>query len=166
MATQEITMKAGLLMEAAQAHQQAAETALERLRSHTAGLDEVVRGEIRDTLLEELHALVDDVRGAQEALRALQRVAGLRLTFWSLGILSLASALPFALVYSVLPTAGQVAALSTRREELNEHIARLVQVGADVELRHCGVAQRLCVRIERSAPAYGEGRDFLVVKGH
>jgi hypothetical protein len=163
--TQEV-MNTGLLMETAQAHQQIAETALERLRNHTAGLDEVVRGEIRDTLLEELHGLVDDVRHAQAALRGLQRVAGLRLTLWTCGILALAAALPFALVYTVLPSAGEVAALSARREELNGHIARLVQEGADVELRRCGVAQRLCVRIERGAPAYGEGRDFLVVKGH
>jgi hypothetical protein len=159
-------MKAGLLMEAAQAHQQLAETALERLHAHTAGLDQVVRGEIRDTLLEELHALIDDVRRAQEALRTVQRAAGVRLTLWSFGIMLLAAAMPLALVYSVLPSAAQIAALSARREELNQHIAQLVQAGADLQLRHCGVAQRLCVRIDRSAPPYGESRDFLVVKGH
>ena len=49
-------MKLGLLMEAAQAQQGLAAQALERLREHTAGLDAVVREEIRATLIEELQA--------------------------------------------------------------------------------------------------------------
>ena len=50
----ETTMKFGLLMESAQAHQKLAETHLERLRAHTQDLDGVVRDEIRRTLVEEL----------------------------------------------------------------------------------------------------------------
>jgi hypothetical protein len=51
------TMKVGLLMESAQAHQKLAEGQLERLRAHTQDLDSVVRDEIRRTLVEELRAL-------------------------------------------------------------------------------------------------------------
>jgi hypothetical protein len=35
-----------------------------------------------------------------------------------------------------------------------------------MELRRCGDAQRLCVRVDRSAPAYGAGADFFIVKGY
>jgi hypothetical protein len=159
-------MQAGLLMEAAQAQQELAAGALQRLREHAAGLDEVVRGEIRHALLEELHALTADVQRAQESLRALQRRAGIQLMLWSVLVMTLAAGVPFALVYSVLPTGAQVAALSVRRELLETRMAHLTQAGADLELRHCGTTQRLCVQIERGAGSYGDGRDFLIVKGH
>jgi len=84
------TLKLGLLMEAAQAQQTLAATALDRLREHTAGLDRVVREEIRATLLEEMQALDEESRRAAEALRRLQRTANLRLILWSTTVLSLA----------------------------------------------------------------------------
>ena len=61
------TLKLGLLMEAAQSQQTLAATTLERLREHTAGLDAIVREEIRATLLEEMRALYEDSRRAAEA---------------------------------------------------------------------------------------------------
>ena len=82
------TLKLGLLMEAAQAQQTLAATALDRLREHTAGLDRVVREEIRATLLEEMQALDEESRRAAEALRRLQRTANLRLILWSTTVLS------------------------------------------------------------------------------
>ena len=45
-AIDDATMKFGLLMESAQAHQKLAETHLEKLRAHTQDLDGVVREEI------------------------------------------------------------------------------------------------------------------------
>jgi hypothetical protein len=33
-------------------------------------------------------------------------------------------------------------------------------------LRHCGDAQRLCVRVERAAPRYGEGGEYAIVQGY
>ena len=45
-------------------------------------------------------------------------------------------------------------------------IARLTQQGGHVELRRCGAARRLCVRVDRGAPMYGEAADYLVVKGY
>jgi hypothetical protein len=162
----EDTVQAGLLMEAAQAQQQLAESALERLREHAAGLDGVVRGEIRDALLEELHALIDDVRQAQAALHALQRAASARLACWSMAITSLACAVPLILTYRVLPNAADVAALGAQRTALEMRLAQLARAGADLELRRCGAAERLCVRIDRSAGAYGDSHDFLIVRGH
>jgi len=66
-------------MEAAQEQQTLATTTLDRLREHTAGIDAIVRQEIRATLLEELQALDEDSRKAAEALRRLQRTVNLRL---------------------------------------------------------------------------------------
>jgi len=160
------TLKLGLLMEAAQSQQTLAATALDRLREHTAGLDAIVREEIRATLLEELRALTDDSRRTAEALRRLQRAANLRLIAWSAAVLTLSSLVPFASAWWLLPTRAEIQALGAKRDELTANIARLTRQGANLELRHCGTAQRLCVRVERSAPAYGAAGDFLVVKGY
>ena len=159
------TLKLGLLIEAAQAQQTLAAATLDRLREHTAGLDGVVREEIRSTLLEEMRALAEDSHGAAEALRRLQRSAKLRLASWAAGVLSLVSLLPFALFWWLLPTRDEIQTLTARRDELSANIARLSRQGAGVELRRCGVRQRLCVRVDRSAPAYGPAGDFLIVKG-
>jgi hypothetical protein len=35
-----------------------------------------------------------------------------------------------------------------------------------MELRRCGAAGRLCVRVDRKAGTFGEGGEFLVVKGY
>lgn len=157
-------MQAGLLMEAAQTQQQLVQSSLERLRAHTSGLDEVVRSEIHDTLVEELHSLVSEVHAGERALRALQRAAGLRITFVSLALMSLAAVLPLLVLGRVLPTPAELEALRARRALLEENIARLRQAGGTLELRRCGAQRRLCVRVERSAAVYGAERDFLIVK--
>ena len=163
---EEETLKLGLLMEAAQSQQTLAATTLERLREHTAGLDAIVREEIRATLLEELQALYEDSHRAAEALRRLQRTADLRLIAWSAAVLTLASLVPCAIAWWLLPTRAEVQALGARRDELTANIARLSRQGGNLELRHCGTTHRLCVRVERTAPAYGEAGDFLIVKGY
>jgi len=160
------TLKLGLLMEAAQAQQTLATTTLERLREHAAGLDAIVREEIRATFLEEMKALGEDSYRAAHALRRLQRTATVRLVSWGAAVLSLAALLPFTLAWSLLPTRSEIQSLTARRDEMTANIARLSGQGGRVELRHCGTEQRLCVRVERSAPAYGAAGDFLVVKGY
>jgi hypothetical protein len=160
------TLKLGLLMEAAQAQQSLAATTLDRLREHTAGLDAIVREEIRTTLLEEMRALAEESRGAAEALRRLQRSANLRVVAWSVAVLTPVSLIPCAIAWWLLPTRADIQALVARRDELTANIARLARQGGNVELHHCGTNRRLCVRVERSAPPYGEAGDFLVIKGY
>jgi hypothetical protein len=160
------TLKLGLLMEAAQAQQTLAATTLDRLHEHAAGLDAIVREEIRATLLEETQSLCEESRRAAQALRSLQRTANLRVIAWGAAILSLASLVPCAISWWLLPTHGEIQALLERRDELTANIARLSRQGGNVELRHCGSAQRLCVRVERSAGAYGAAGDFLILKGY
>jgi len=159
------TMKLGLLLEAAQAQQTLAAGALERLREQTAGLDAIVREEIRATILEEMQSLADDSRRAAQALRSLHKTANLRLLASGAAMITLSALVPCAIASWWLPSRAEVAALRAARDQLTTNIERLTRQGGRVELRHCGPAQRLCVRVDPSAPPYGEG-DFRVVKGY
>jgi hypothetical protein len=160
------TMKLGLLLESAQAHQTLAESILGKLRAHVADFEGIAREEIRHTLLEELHAVGEDAQRAAQKLRALRHTADLRMGFWTLGMAALSCAVPLALSHWVLPTRDEIAALSARRDELTARVAQLTREGGQIELRRCGSARRLCVRVDRKAPAYGEAGDFLVVQGY
>jgi hypothetical protein len=159
-------MKVGLLMESAQAHQKLAETHLERLRAHTQDLDGVVREEIRRTLIDELQELTAESTRAAQALRAMKRAANMRGLLWSAGIAVVCTAIPSAIAHWVLPSAGEIAALRAERDRLVQNVGRLQQRGGRVDWRHCGDAARLCVRIDRSAPAYGDRADYYIVKGY
>ena len=159
-------MRVGLLMEGVQAHQQLAEASLEKLRAHTRGLDEVVRDEIRRTLIDELQELTTENRRAVQSLVALRRAANARGVFISMGVAALGAFMLCALVRWALPSASEIAALRTQRDALTQSVARLEQRGGRVEWRRCGPLARLCVRVERKAPTYGEQADYWVVKGY
>lgn len=160
----------GLLMETAQTHQGLVDTALERLRAHTHGLDAVVREEIRRTLIEELQTLVCETGEAARALRALGRATNLRTAAWSVGIATLASALALSMIVGaarvLLPSPTEITALTAQRAELSAAVARLERRGGRIDLRRCGDAQRYCVRIDRKAPAFGQQGDYLIVAGY
>ena len=163
---EDTTVQLGLLMEAAQSQQQLAAAALARLDEHVRGLDAVVRETVSHTLLEELQALADDSRHTAQALRELRRATGARLALVSGAIAAVSAAVPLTFSWWLVPTAAEITSLRTSRAELAADIARLTAQGGRVQLRRCGTAQRLCVRVERTGPAYGDGADFLVVKGY
>ena len=150
------TMKFGLLMESAQAHQRLAESHLEKLREHTQDLDDVVRGEIRRTLIEELQAVTAESARTARALRDMNRVANVRGVIWNLGLAVLCTAIPGAFAHWMLPSASDVAALRARRDALAQNVTELERRGGKAEWRRCGEAARFCVRIDRRAPRYGE----------
>lgn len=158
------TVKLGLLMEAAHAQQTLAESALEKLNAHTRELDTVVRDEIRHTLVEELQVVMNEARRSAEALRRLRRSANLRVGLWSLGLTLVCSAMPLLLAWWLLPSPSEVIALRAKRDELAAAVARLEQRGARLDIRRCGGSNRLCVRVDRKAPTYGEAGDYVVVK--
>ena len=160
------TMKLGLLMESAQAHQRTAEAHLEQLRAHTRDLDDVVRDEIRRTLCEELAELTSETARAAGSLRRIRRAADLRALFWGAGIAVLATAIPAAFMHWALPSTDEIASLRLHRDRLKADVQRLEQMGGRTDWRHCGESGRLCVRVDRSAPAYGEKGDYFVVKGY
>ena len=64
----------------------------------------------------------------------------------------------------LLPSRAEVAALEVRRAQLLAALGAPGSFGASLDLRRCGAARRLCVRVDRKAPAYGEDADFLLVK--
>jgi hypothetical protein len=157
-------LKMGLLMESAQAHQKLAEGQLERLRAHTQDLDGIVRDEIRRTLVEELQGLRAEMTRAARALQRLRAGNALRGAAWSLGVAILCSAIPIAVARWVLPSTAEVAGLRARRDELTSNLTRLEQQGARIDWRHCGDSKRLCVRVDRKAPTYGDKGDYFVIE--
>jgi hypothetical protein len=162
----EQAMKLGLLMETAQAHQQLADASLNKLQAHTHDLDAIIREEVRRTLTDELQALSTDSRLAAQALQAIGRAANVRVALWSIGITTLCSGIASGAAWWVLPSQAQIAALRAKHDELATQISRLEQHGGRIDLRRCGEANRLCVRIDRKAPAYGAHGDYFIVKGN
>ena len=165
-AIDDTTMKVGLLMESAQAHQKLAESHLEQLCAHTQGLDAVVRDEIRRTLIEELHSLWAESKRATEAVRRIQGGATVRAGLWSTVIAILSIGIPMAIMRWALPSGSEVAALRLRRDELSASVAILEGRGGRIDWRHCGERARLCVRVDRKATTYGENADYFIVAGY
>jgi hypothetical protein len=162
----EATLRFGLLMESAQAHQKSAEAQLEKLRAHTDDLDGVVREEIRRTLVEELQILTAESTRAAQILRRAGRAAFVRGTVWSAVMAVLCTGIPAGIMRWALPSEVQIAALRTRRDELVASVATLERQGGRIDWRHCGARARLCIRVDRRTPAYGENADYYVVAGY
>jgi hypothetical protein len=160
------TMKLGLLMEAAQANQKAAEAGLKKLKAAANDLAAVVRDEVRRVVADELQSLAADSRRACEALHAVRRAANVRVVLWSVGMTTLCSIVPLGLACWILPSRAQIATLRARHDELATRIAELEERGGRIDLRHCGDGARLCVRVDRKAPMYGEKSDYLIVGGY
>jgi hypothetical protein len=160
------TAKFGLLLDTAQSQQELVATELERLQTHTRGLDEIVRAQIRRTLLEELSGLGAEGERAVSALRAVERVARQRFVaatllmaaIWALGVV--------LTVRCLVPSAAQISALRAERDRESAALALVGQQGGRIDVRRCGSDSRWCVRVDRRAPAYGESADYLIVKGY
>jgi hypothetical protein len=160
------TLKTGLLMEAAQAQQALAESVLDKLKRHMDSLDEVVRDEIRHALVEELQVLGNESQRAAESLRRLGRAANARMALWGIGLSLLCTAVPLCCQWWLIPSQSEIAALRLEHDRLAANVTSLEGRGGRIELRRCGGTDRLCVRVDRKAPAYGEAGDYLVVKGY
>ena len=127
-------------------------------------LDLIVRQEIRSALAEEFQALGAAGCRAAEALEGVRRAASVRVALWAVVVVASCSAVPLTLAWAVLPSRAEIARLSAERDRLAASIAELERLGGKVDLRRCGPAGRLCVRVERAAPAYGAHSDYLLVK--
>ena len=160
----DLALRAGLLMEAAEAQQRLGEECLERLQAHLRDLDAVVRDEIHHTLSEALAGLIEETMQAAQALRRMKHAADLRVLSWTVAVTLVSAALGAGTTWRLLPSTAEIAALRARRAALIADISRLEQYGAGVQLRRCGAHGRLCVRVDRKGPAYGADGDFLLVK--
>jgi hypothetical protein len=159
------SVKLGLLMETAQTHQKLAEAAIEKLSEHTQALEAVARDQIRRALVDALKTVHIEAQRAVEALQRIKGEANARVTLWTLGLTVISVAIALFVAWSVLPTPPEIARLRTERDELASSIAVLNERGARADVRRCG-AGRVCVRVDLSAPRYGESSDYLVIKGY
>lgn len=162
----DVTMRLGLLMEAAQAQQCLGQESLERLAAHTRDLDVIVRDEIRRTVAEALGSIASESRRAAESLQRMRRAANVRTLLWTVTIAMVCSGVAVGEAWWMLPSQTEIAALRARRTALLANITRLERRGGTLDVRTCGARARLCVRVDRNAPAYGPGADYLVVKGY
>lgn len=159
-------MRFGLLMEAAQAQQRLGQEALERLAAHTRDLDVIVRDEIHRTLAEGLANVAGESRRAAESLQRMRRAANVRTLLWTVSIAMISSAVAMGEAWWMAPSQSELAALRARRDALAANVARLERHGGTLDIKTCGPRARLCIRVDRDAPAYGPGADYLVVKGY
>jgi hypothetical protein len=65
-----------------------------------------------------------------------------------------------------LPSDDQIRSLRMRRDEMTASIATLERQGGRIEWRHCGEKARLCVRVDRKSPPFGDRADYYVVEGY
>jgi hypothetical protein len=159
------SVKLGLLMETAQTHQRLAETAIEKLSQHTQSIEGAVRDQIQRALVDALKTVHTEAQRAVEALQKISRAANARVMLWTLGLTATSAAIALFVAWWVLPTPAEIARLRTERDELASNVAVLNQRGARAELRRCE-AGRVCVRVDLSAPRYGQNSDYMVIKGY
>jgi hypothetical protein len=65
-----------------------------------------------------------------------------------------------------VPSEQEIRVLQTRRDEMVTRIAALERRGGRIDWRHCGDKERLCVRVDRTAPPFGDKADYYVVEGY
>jgi hypothetical protein len=103
---------------------------------------------------------------AAEKLSQIHRATGMRFALWSFGIVSACSLVPTVLTWMWMPSRAQMTQARQSLDQMSAGIARLSREGGRIDLRHCGEANRLCVRVDRKTPFYGEKADYAVVKGY
>ena len=159
------SVKLGLLMETAERHQKLAEAAIGKLNEQGQALEAVVRDQIRRAVAEELKIVQAETQMAVEALQRVKRAANARVTLWTIGLTAISAGIALFVVWCVLPTRAEIAALRTERDELASNVAALNQRGARADLRLYGTGH-LCVRVDMNAPRYGDQRDYFVIRGY
>jgi hypothetical protein len=103
---------------------------------------------------------------ATEKLAQVQRAATTRYARWSFGVVSGCALVPALLSWMLMPSRTQLLQSRQSYEQLLAGVAQLSHEGGRIELRHCGAANRLCVRVDRKSPFYGESGDFMVLRGY
>ena len=126
----------------------------------------MVRDEIRRTLVDELRELTAECERAAGVLRGMTHVAHRRAVVWNLGAVIVCTAISGAIAHFAIPSPAAIAALRSERDALARNVAQLEGKGGRVDWRGCGASRRLCVRIDRGAPVYGEHADYYVVGGY
>ena len=116
-------------------------------------------------LLETVHAQQAQLHGMLK-LAQMHRASSAHFARWSFGVVSGCALVPALLSWMLMPSRTQLLQARQTFDQLSAAVAQLSGEGGRIELRHCGVANRLCVRIDRKSPFYGESADFVVLKGY
>jgi hypothetical protein len=103
---------------------------------------------------------------AAEKLSQIHRATGVRFALWSFAVVSACSLVPTVLTWMLMPSRAQMIQARQSLDQLTAGIARLSREGGRIDLHHCGEANRLCVRVDRKAPFYGDNSDYAVLKGY
>jgi hypothetical protein len=119
-----------------------------------------------DRILETVHAQQAQLHGTLASLESRSRAASVRLARWSFGVVSGCALVPALLSWMLMPSRTQLLQARLTLDQLSAAVAQLSREGGRIELRRCGAANRLCVRIDRKSPLYGESADFMVLKGY
>lgn len=160
------TVRIGLLMETVQAQQQLAENGLAALQLQLRNLDAVVRNEVRETLVAEFSGLAAESGRATAALNGLRRAINLRAVLWSVLTTALPTVGSTVALWHWMPSASELAARRAQILQLQTQASQLERAGGRVDLRRCGDSQRLCVRVDMRAGAFGASGEYRVVSGY
>ncbi len=160
LATQGRLEELGPILETVHAQQTKIHGLLATLDTRSRDLDSTVGEAVQRAFM--------DAAGLRAAatLSQVHRATGVRFARWCIGLVSVCALVPVLLSWWLMPSPSQVLRARQSQDELAARVAQLSREGGHMELRHCGVAQRLCVRVDRKAPLYGESADFMIVKGY
>jgi hypothetical protein len=158
--TEGVAADTGRVLEAVHAQQAQIHGILATLDTRSRDLDAVLADTVQRAFL--------DAAGLRAAgtLSQIHRATGTRFALWSFGIVSCCSLVPAVASWMLMPSRTQLTQARQDLDQLSAGIARLSREGGRIEMRHCGEAGRLCVRVERKAPFYGENSDYAVLKGY
>lgn len=169
------TIKAGLLMEAAEAHQQIAVAALKRLDAATRTLEPSVRDAVEQVVAQTAKAEFAQLRS--EVLRTSQAMQSVRSGMtWNLGLLACTMAVVAAVTmvggiyllggFSSVASAAELAAAQRLRGD-PAVLAEVARRGLKVDVAFCGDARgenrRLCVKVDPKTGGYGPRKDHMVL---
>jgi len=160
LSTESAPVDLGRVLETVHAHQSQIHGMLATLDTRSRDLDSAMGEAVQRAFM--------DAAGmrAAEKLSQIHRATGMRFALWSFGIVSACSLVPTVLTWMLMPSRAQMTQARQSLDQLSAGIARLSREGGRMDLRHCGEANRLCVRVDRKTPFYGESADYAVVKGY
>ena len=90
----------------------------------------------------------------------------MRPALFSFATTILCTIIPIAILRWVMPSTAEIGTLRAQRSELTAAVAALERNGGRVEWRRCGATARLCVRVDRRAPVFGDKSDYFIVAGY
>jgi hypothetical protein len=154
------SLEAGRMLETVHALQAQLHGMLANLETRSRDLDAAVGEAVQRALLQPASMQ------ASEKLLQMHRASAVRFARWTFGVVSGCALLPALLSWMLMPSRSQLLQARHTYDELTIAVAQLAREGGRIELKHCGAKSRLCVRVDRKSPFYGESGDFVVIEGY